>query len=64
MASFIITIVYEATLSTLKYSYYFGKYLIYGREETTDDKLERVLKEVAQLRKELKDTSYKQNVHE
>jgi hypothetical protein len=60
--SFLLNVAVDATVFTVKYAYSWGRYFVYGHEETTDEKLDRIIKEYTEIKEEL--TLIKGTVHE
>lgn len=58
MLSFVLSAVTELTVGTVKYAYSWGRYFVYGHEETTDEKLDKVTKECREIKED-----YKQLLH-
>ena len=51
--TFLLLKSFDITLLTCQYVYSWGKYFIYGHIETTDEKINRIMIECVQMRKEL-----------
>ncbi len=60
--SFILSTVIDLTGYTLKSVYSFGRYLVYGHEETSDEKLDRFILEFTEIRREISTLKEKQRI--
>lgn len=51
--SFLLSTAFDATVFTVKYAYSWGRYFVYGHEETSEEKLDKILKEYGEIKHEL-----------
>jgi hypothetical protein len=52
-AFFLLNAVIGITTELVKYTYWFGKYLIYGSEKTVNEKIDKILTEYVELKTDL-----------
>lgn len=75
MISFVLTSVVEISSLTLRYTYSWGRYFIYGKEPSIEDKLNQLLEDNKAIRLELSELknkdeqkndvpSYRKEVHQ
>lgn len=63
--SFVLSTATDLTVYTLKCIYSFGRYLVYGHEETEAEKLDRFILEFTELKREvvsLKESSLQERI--
>jgi len=51
--SFALGLVSEITVATVKYTYSWGRYFIYGKEVTLEEKVDKLLLENKEIQREL-----------
>lgn len=51
--SFVANLMFEATLTTVRCTYLMGRYLIYGHQETAEEKLDKIIEDNQKLKAEL-----------
>lgn len=51
--SFALELVSEITVATVKYTYSWGRYFVYGKEDTLEEKIDKLLLENKEIQKEL-----------
>ena len=52
--SFVLGIAYDLSIVAVKTAYSLGRYMIYGKEESENDKLTKIIKDTVQLQEEIR----------
>lgn len=53
--SFLLSSAIDITVFVVKQTYSWGRYLVYGHEETTEEKLEKVFQKYSEIKQELEE---------